>query len=644
MDEEADESEEGLKVSVDGREGTLTWDGRPRHQFVEVQWDDDRSVSGIIAASRVKWIAKQEGKEKDAKEKDKSEDDLAERALLQNQQRIIEEQRGIIEEQRRIINQRKVEGSDMSSTVGSARSLPATSISSGSAVVHLPTYFPQTLEPEPLSVGDPVPIPGHVTVFDMTHADAEMDITRELADAGIDITKELAKSPDDLIAALMIEINKEGGLARYKGLCELGMLSHDSFKDEVQCLGEGASPSSAGNPSASVSSHWAQLPLKQAHDAMKCPPMIPRPKSAEMGSSSSSLALAVPTVDDSCGYGKHSDGARSARSSQVRAGAETTSRCQPELWKLELGSWVLSANVSPRGRWLCTGSEDKTARIYDLVGKAMLQCFPHDGWVWSSRFSPDGLFLCTGAGDSHARVFDLESEREVHKLLHGGVVRDASLNGAGPGQLLLTACQDKFARLFNAASGDLVSSFEHAGWVLAANWSPEWSRFCTASDDHCARVFDAETGQLHQVFEHDDWVRSANYGPDGNQLCTASDDKSVRIYDLNSKVETHCFEHSAKVSSAGISPDGNWLCTACDDNYAYIFDLKKGIELLKFKHEGRVCSSHFSPDGRRLCSASEDGCVRVFGYSLQSTLSLISTTRSTNLQSLAAPASAVKAS
>jgi len=630
MSEEVDKIER-LKVSVNGRDGTLIWDGRPRHHFVEVEWDDDRSVSGVIASSKVKWITKQEeGSEKDAKRNETNEGDLAAWMLLQSQQLIIDEQRNIIEEQRRIINQRKVAYSDTSSTTGSSRSLPATSISSGSAVVHLhsPHSSPQTPETEPPSIGEPVPIPCHVKVFDMTFADAEIDETKPLASSTIPN----GDSTSDLMSALMTEVRKDGGLAHYpisartegsKTLCEAAHVAprtccHDSPQ---RPLTHNTMPvPTSGVPGATIASGATATRSGSVTSTV-----------SEVAQALSPLSVTTPVDRGAQAYHGYPPSTRSAQVRIASAGvrcSQTTndpadgSFLNREVWKLELDSWVLSANVSPRGRWLCTGSEDKTARIYDLVGKSMLQCFPHDGWVWSTKFSPDGLFLCTGSGDNNARVFDVESGREVLKLLHGGVVRDASLNAAGPGQLLLSACQDKFARLFNARSGALLRSYEHAGWVLAANWSPEGTRFCTASDDLCARVFDAETGQQHQVFEHDDWVRSASYSPDGNRLCTASDDKNVRIFDLNSGVEIHRFEHSAKVSSAGISPDGNWLCTACSDNYAYIFDLKRGTELLKFKHEGRVCSASFSPDGRRLCSASEDGSVRVFGYALQSMLSL----------------------
>lgn len=530
-------------------------------------------------------------------------------ALLEDQRRIIEDQRSIIEEQRRIIDQQIANRakcttpshstySDTSSTAGSSSSIPTTSISS----VCMQSPPDVKIEP-PFGV-----------------------LFEGLPDACSD---------SYLMDALMEEIQKHGGTT-----VDCDRISERSIGCTTQTTAADLEDEFAETPShrgvdMMLNSILAQAPsgaypsgighsnlsLTLSAGAAPClPPMSP-----------SAAASAPKLVHDqvlsitSSSLDKTQITPTSALASSMEVSGSILNR---ELWKLDLGSWALTANVSPRGRWLCTGSEDKTARIYDLVSKANMQCFPHDGWVWSTRFSPDGLLLCTGSADGHARVFDWEIGREIHRLEHGGVVRDTSFNAAG--KLLLTACEDKLARLFDAESARLVRKFEHAGWVLGASWSPEGERCCTASDDRCARTFDVETGQQQHIFEHYGWARCANFSPDGNLLCTASDDKCVRIFDLNSRVQIHAFEHPAEVASASISPDGNWLCSACSDNQAYIFDLKKRMVLLRFEHDGRVRSADFSGDGRRLCTASEDGHVRVFGYALQSTLSAIRTTYSTS--------------
>lgn len=393
-------------------------------------------------------------------------------------------------------------------------------------------------------------------------------------------------------------------------------------------------------PVGAVACSFAHLrpdPLMATLPSGECSSTTPCPDASDGAESRDMLLLAEALAEACRGSQRLSSPPSSARGEEPRSATLSTSRqatritphvdnelssteavLHRELWKVDLGAWVLDANVSKRGRWLCTASENKIARIYDIVSRSMLQSFEHDGWVWSAQFDPDGLLLCTAAGDGFARVFDVETGKTIHKLQHGDVVKAASFSVCG--KFLLTASQDRFARVFDAGSGQVAREIEHTGWVLAAAWSPEGNLFCTASDDFCARLFDAETGEQQHEFKHNDWLRSVAFSPDGRKLCTASDDRYVRIFDVDSRKEISKFEHTASVACAGFSPDGHWLCTACDD-HAYIFDMIASKELLRFNHGARVCSASFSLDGRRLCTGSEDGHVRVFGYALQSMLS-----------------------
>ena len=68
--------------------------------------------------------------------------------------------------------------------------------------------------------------------------------------------------------------------------------------------------------------------------------------------------------------------------------------------------YVTSVAFSPDDKRIVTGSEDKTARVWDAsTGKEVLQLKGHSSFVFSVAFSPDGKRIATGSYDNTARIW-----------------------------------------------------------------------------------------------------------------------------------------------------------------------------------------------------------------------------------------------
>ena len=69
---------------------------------------------------------------------------------------------------------------------------------------------------------------------------------------------------------------------------------------------------------------------------------------------------------------------------------------------------------SPDGKTILTGSEDKTARLWDAAtGRPLGQPIVHSGAVWSVAFSPDWQTILTGSYDETARLWDAATGRPL---------------------------------------------------------------------------------------------------------------------------------------------------------------------------------------------------------------------------------------
>jgi WD40 repeat protein len=292
------------------------------------------------------------------------------------------------------------------------------------------------------------------------------------------------------------------------------------------------------------------------------------------------------------------------------------------------GGRVMTASFSPDGRSVLTGSSDGSARLWSVAGGPPRLLAGHTRAVEDAAFSADGALAVTAGLDKRARVWRVESGLLVSVLEHEGPVFQAEFSMDG--KLVATVSRvartgRRIARLFDAASGAPVRTFDQAG-ITAAVFSPDGVHLATTSRiDNTTRIWDLRSLKAVAVLPQPDGdVIGATFSADGEKLATASSGSSVIVWTTATWLKDFTIVGLLNPpTDTAFSPNGRFVAVASRDRTAQIFNGDNGLRLAILSgHDDTVSSVAFGPTGRSLVTASEDGSARVWDPGTEDLLEL----------------------
>ncbi|MET0166214.1 MAG: WD40 repeat domain-containing protein, partial [Vicinamibacterales bacterium] len=186
---------------------------------------------------------------------------------------------------------------------------------------------------------------------------------------------------------------------------------------------------------------------------------------------------------------------------------------------------------------------------------------------------------------------------------------------------------------------EIVPNIPHSLGVKSVAVSRDGTRLLSGSQDKTVKLWDAATGRLLRTFEgHSEAVTAVAFSPDGARLLSGSHDKTVKLWDAASEKLIRSWEaQRLGVTAVAFSPDGKHVLSAGSDpvgrmdNSIRLWDAASGQMVRVFGayatytpdgtkwhgsvqdgHSNSVTSVAFSPDGSRLLSGSDDKTVKLW--------------------------------
>lgn len=258
---------------------------------------------------------------------------------------------------------------------------------------------------------------------------------------------------------------------------------------------------------------------------------------------------------------------------------------------------------------------DGSGLLHDLRdGRTLLEPAQHEGLINGHELSPDGGTMVTGSQDGTARLWDMHMRRTEDGLIDtGGPVELLSLS---PDGRRLAVAGSRQIRLYDPATGDLMAApVKEPDHVPFVAFSQDGRFLTSACSDMTVRLLDGTNG--HQLLlnrAHTIRVWKAVLSPDNRLLASSGDESAVHVLDVAGNQPAFApLKHEDAVTHVEFSRDGRTLVSTSVDTTARLWDAQTGKALVPpLRHRGTVWMACFSSDGRRVLTASADRSAQVW--------------------------------
>jgi len=275
---------------------------------------------------------------------------------------------------------------------------------------------------------------------------------------------------------------------------------------------------------------------------------------------------------------------------------------------------VLSVSFSPCGKFLASGSEDNTIKLWSLPeGINISSIAAHGGNVNSVHCSPDCATIVSAGWDKTVKLWKI-ADCSLERSLEG---HDSSVNCAlavEAGTTIISASDDSTVKIWDAKSGSLRTTIKpELGDVKAAALSPNAALLALGGAE--LKILSFPGGEL--LKDSSDYiygVRSLAFSPDGKKLAAALGmEKKLQIWKIaDGEIDLEGeLQDSDWINCAVFTPDGKHLLTG--GSTVKKWDLATGKVTASFEgHSDEIYSVAVSPEGGLIASASNDGTIKLW--------------------------------
>ncbi len=264
---------------------------------------------------------------------------------------------------------------------------------------------------------------------------------------------------------------------------------------------------------------------------------------------------------------------------------------------------VITLDLMPKNQLKVIGLKSGDIRIIQ-ENKIQETTIQHPKGILTVKISPDEKFILSGGNDYTARLWNLKTGK-LEQVFLGHQARIYSVDFSIDGSKILTASNDHTLKIWKK-DGKLTHTItEENDRIRIAKFIQNGQKVISGSWQGILKIRDLDGTELLKQVIHDGKINDLAISSDETLILTAGDDHMAILHDFKGN-KLLFLQHPKAVLSVAFSPDNQYLLTGCADNTAILWN-RQGQIIFRFeKHQAPVRIVRFSADGQYILTGSED--------------------------------------
>ncbi|OAY63908.1 protein pleiotropic regulatory locus 1 [Ananas comosus] len=285
--------------------------------------------------------------------------------------------------------------------------------------------------------------------------------------------------------------------------------------------------------------------------------------------------------------------------------------------------WVRSIAFDPGNQWFCTGSADRTIKIWDVAtGKLKLTLTGHIEQIRGLAVSQRHTYLFSAGDDKQVKCWDLE-QNKVIRSYHGHLSGVYCLAIHPTIDILLTGGRDSVCRVWDIRTKAMISALTgHDNTVCSVFARPTDPQVVTGSHDTTIKFWDLVAGKtMTTLTHHKKSVRAMALHPREQSFTSASAD-NIKKFSLPKGEFLHNMLSQQKtiINSMAVNEEGV-LATGGDNGSLWFWDWKSGhnfqqaqtiVQPGSLDSEACIYALSYDVSGTRLVTCEADKTIKMW--------------------------------